>query len=101
MTRYSLSSDSRRWWWPSAAAGTMATAVLAGVLLVPASGHDAPAPASPDEPSSGVVVERDRPCFLVRAHWNEALDGPQPLCSSTDASSRPAGALRPALSHLP
>jgi hypothetical protein len=21
-----------------------------------------------------------RPCFLHRAHWNEALDGPQPRC---------------------
>lgn len=21
-----------------------------------------------------------RPCFMVRANWNEALDGPQPLC---------------------
>lgn len=21
-----------------------------------------------------------RPCFMVRANWNEALDGPQPVC---------------------
>jgi hypothetical protein len=21
-----------------------------------------------------------RPCFMVQAHWNVALDGPQPLC---------------------
>ena len=21
-----------------------------------------------------------RPCFMVRSHWNVALDGPQPMC---------------------
>jgi hypothetical protein len=24
----------------------------------------------------------DRPCFMVRAHWNTALDGPQPTCAT-------------------
>lgn len=101
MTRYSLSSDSPRWWWPSAAVGTVAAALVAGVLLLPAAGQDAPAPVAPAEPTSGVPAERDRPCFLVRAHWNDALDGPQPLCSSDRPASRTGGTHRPGLAYLP
>lgn len=32
MNRYSFSSDSRRWWWPSAVVGTAASATVATVL---------------------------------------------------------------------
>ena len=101
MHRYSLSSDSPRWWWMPAAAGTAASALLAGVLLLPAAGQAPPAPTAPDEPSSTVPLVRDRPCFLVRAHWNEALDWPQPMCSSEAPATRPGGVLRPGLAYLP
>ena len=103
MTRYSLSSDSTRWWWPAASAGTAAAALIASVLFLPAAVQSGPAPLAPAEPASGVVYDsdRDRPCFMVRAHWNEALDGPQPRCSSGEPASRPHGVLRPGLAYLP
>ncbi len=48
---------------------------------IPEDFYPAVAPAEADvatvaaaEPLSG------RPCFLVRANWNDALDGPQPVC---------------------
>ena len=30
--------------------------------------------------ADGSETPDSRPCFMVRAHWNVALDGPQPLC---------------------
>ena len=47
----------------------------------------APAVSQPDVSQPDVSqpeVETDtttRPCFLVRSHWNDALDGPQPRCA--------------------
>ena len=50
------------------------------------------------------------PCFLVRARWNTALDGPQPVCRAVVASRAvpvarvaPAalGVLRPGLDAMP
>jgi hypothetical protein len=73
----------------TAAAG--AVAILA-ILTLPATGQAAPAPDAPAEPG--------RPCFLVRAHWNEAIDGPQPTCG-TAARNAPVGVRRVALDHLP
>ena len=38
----------------------------------------------PQPAASQRAVETDtttRPCFLVRSHWNDALDGPQPRCA--------------------
>lgn len=37
-------------------------------LSTPVAGEPAPPPAE------------GRPCFMVRAPWNDALDGPQPRC---------------------
>lgn len=31
--------------------------------------------------SSPADPAQDRPCFVWRAHWNTALDGPEPTCS--------------------
>ncbi len=47
MNRYSLRSDSRRWWWPAGAAGVAASGVLAVSLLAAPSGSE-PAEAPPD-----------------------------------------------------
>jgi hypothetical protein len=30
--------------------------------------------------SDRTETPNSRPCFMVRAHWNVALDGPQPTC---------------------
>jgi hypothetical protein len=48
-----------------------ATAITVTTLLTPA--VTAAAPSAPTG---------DRPCFMVRAHWNTALDGPQPTCAT-------------------
>jgi hypothetical protein len=105
MNRYSLDSDSRRWWWPSAAAGAIGTAAVTALFVLPASQVDAvPAP----EPA-GTTTSVDRPCFIFQSHWNTALDGPQPVCttqvstppetSKMRAPGRPV--LRPGLGYLP
>ena len=54
---------------PSRARTIVASTVLALVGIVASSGA-----ASADE------APNSRPCFMVRAHWNVALDGPQPTC---------------------
>lgn len=61
---------------------TASSLALAVVLSTPASSTAIPIPidpvalvATPD--NSGPT---DRPCFIVQAHWNAALDGPQPRC---------------------
>ncbi|ANH39424.1 hypothetical protein I601_3013 [Nocardioides dokdonensis FR1436] len=37
--------------------------------------------ASVPEPHPGYgPADQERPCFMVRAHWNVGLDGPQPTC---------------------
>ncbi len=30
--------------------------------------------------AAGHAGHHHRPCFIVQAHWNTALDGPQPRC---------------------
>ncbi|NYD42604.1 hypothetical protein [Nocardioides panaciterrulae] len=30
--------------------------------------------------AAGQTGHHDRPCFIVQAHWNVGLDGPQPRC---------------------
>ena len=45
MNRYSLSSDSRRWWWPAGAIGLAASGVLATSLLAtPSTSYVGPHP---------------------------------------------------------
>ena len=88
--RYSISADSRRWWWPSAVAGA---AALAATMAIPmAAGHAIPLDDQPVGTGAGVTSEvatpvdtDERPCFMVRAHRNEALDWPQPLCGTAPA----------------
>ena len=106
-THYSLSADSRRWWWPSAAAAAAASAAIAALVAVPAGAipdHDPGLGTGADIGADigtgtgvtavpgGTDVGRTattavfgnggegRPCFLVRAQWNNALDAQQPVC---------------------
>lgn len=103
MNSYSLSADSRRWWWPSAVAGTAASAAVAAILVLPGAVQAVPDTVSPvDAERSGYVGETfDHQCFLRRSNWNEALDGPQPLCSSHVTGRASAGVRRPGLAYLP
>lgn len=38
------------------------------------------AAAVPEPIAGSGSTDQERPCFMVRAQWNEALDGPQPTC---------------------
>lgn len=103
MNSYSLTSDSRRWWWPSAVAGTAGAAAIAAILVLPGAVQAVPQPVTPAEPVGSVLIgdTYDRQCFLLRSSWNEALDGVQPRCSTTVSEPAPVGALRPGLRYLP
>ena len=103
MNSYSLSSDSRRWWWPSAVAGAAGTAAITAILVLPGAVQAVPEPVSPAEPAHSVFIgdSYEHQCFMRRSVWNEALDGPQPRCSSVTTGRAPAGVLRPGLRYLP
>lgn len=61
-----------------AASGALALLVLTG-----STSSAAAPPDSPDRSAGVSSVEPGAdspPCFLVRSHWNVALDGFQPLC---------------------
>jgi hypothetical protein len=38
---------------------------------------------------------------MVRPHWNNALDGPQPVCPLDDAVADPEGVVRVGVDYLP
>ena len=59
-------SGSRHPGWRSMAAAA-ALGVAAAAVVVPAG------------PTAG-ASSAGHPCFMHRAHWNVALDGPQPVC---------------------
>ena len=60
---------------------TASSLALAVVLSTPTSSTAIPIPidhvASVTTPDNSPT---DRPCFIVQAHWNPALDAPQPRC---------------------
>lgn len=103
MNSYSLTSDSRRWWWPSAALGTAGAAAIAAILVMPTVVQAAPEPVAPAEPAYSVPVgdSRDHQCFLHRANWNEGLDGFQPRCGGVGTSPARDGVRRPGLGYQP
>lgn len=111
---YALSSDSTRWWWPSAAAGAMGTAAIGAIFVLPSAGHAIPVDDIRPMPvvahSSVSVADpmaRTRPCFMVRAQWNTVLDGQQPRCGGPSfglprtTAETTSGAMRPGLAYLP
>ena len=104
MNSYSLASDSRRWWWPSAAAGTLGSVAVAAILAVPATGsvaHDRTQAPAPVTTGSGTVVER--PCYLARPGWNTVRGWEQPVCTTVIGRSSDVTAARgrPAPDYLP
>jgi hypothetical protein len=109
MNRYSLSSDSDRWWCPTAIAGTIAAAAVTAIFVVPVIGAQA-TPAGtpldhatvPDGSGSSVLI--DRPCYLARPGWNTPAGWEQPVCSTElrrGAEGPALGARRPAPDWLP
>ena len=113
---YSLTSDSRRWWWPSATAGGVGLAAIAAIVVLPTAGNAIPVDHTGQVPDVGgtvLLVEHagpTHPCFMVRARWNTALDGPQPVGRGAVADRAvpvarvaPAapGVLRPGLDAMP
>ncbi|WP_322936537.1 hypothetical protein [Nocardioides bizhenqiangii] len=59
-----------------------ATAILAAASLCCSAANARPDPINPrtSSPHQVVPATEERPCFMVRANWNESLDGPQPTC---------------------
>ncbi|QSR29875.1 hypothetical protein CFI00_05000 [Nocardioides sp. S5] len=99
MNSYSLTADSRRWWWLPATAGALGTAAVTAILVVPATGSASlPAPPPTEVGGTGVVVER--PCYLARPGWNTARGWDQPVCG-TELRRRVLPAPRPAPDYLP
>jgi hypothetical protein len=86
MNRYTLDADGRRWWWAPALAGAVATAAITAVIAMPVVGEAMPAPTTRREPAPSYTVpavgtpKSNAYCFIYRANWNLALDGPRPLC---------------------
>lgn len=85
MNRYSLSSESDRWWMPTAIAGTIGAAAVTAIFAVPVIGAQAtPIEAPPDDSvvpgGSGSVTLIERPCYLARAGWNTPAGWEQPVC---------------------
>lgn len=81
MDRYRLSSDSDRWWYPTAIAGTIAAAAVSAILLVPLIGAQAsPIQAPTNHP--GPLTPIDRPCYLTRAGWHTPTGWHQPVCTT-------------------
>jgi len=106
--RYSLSSESRRWWWPSATAGSVGVAAIAAIVVLPTTGHAIPVDDSGPGPDVGSTVflaeptGPTHPCFMVQARWNTALDGPQPECGGVvHVRHARTGVLRPGLDDGP
>lgn len=114
MNQYRLAADGRRWWWCPALAGAAATAVVATIVALPVAGQATPVPIDRYEARAvygpaavaTATTPTDRPCFLHRARWNPALDGPQPVCAATtrraaDAAGRRTGVVRAGLDVRP
>lgn len=83
--RYSLASDSSRWWYPSAMAGTIGAAAVCAILVVPAAGVQAPAVRTPVDDAAvpsdtGPMVRVPRPCYMARRGWNTPAGWEQPVC---------------------
>ncbi len=69
---------------PTLLGAALSAAGTAALLVSVATGPASAIPV-PDHGPGPIVVgitapAQDRPCFMVRANWNDALDGPQPRC---------------------
>ena len=81
MNRYSLSSDSDRWWFPAAIAGTIGAAAVTAIFVAPVIGAQATPIGTPPD-GSGPVILIERPCYMARAGWNTPAGWEQPVCTT-------------------
>ena len=105
MNNYSITSDSRRWWWLPATAGVISAAAVTAILVVPATGTGSlyePPTNRVGDVGTGTVVER--PCYLARRDWNTVRGWEQPVCH-TEMRARVADAApavrRPTEGYMP
>jgi hypothetical protein len=109
MNPYSLSSESDRWWYPSAVAGAIGAAAVTAIFVVPVIGAQATSVGTPPDDSavpggSGSVVLVERPCYMARAGWNTPAGWEQPVCTTEvrrGADGLGVGARRVAPDYLP
>jgi hypothetical protein len=108
MSSYSLSADSRRWWWLPATAGAIGSAAVTAILVVPATGNVAPFETPPSfiggtgVAGSTTVVER--PCYMARPDWNTVSGWEHPVCTTvlrSPVDGEAPGRGRPAPGYLP
>lgn len=99
MNRYSLSSDSDHWWYPTAVAGTICAAAVGAILVAPVVGAQATSSEAPSDSAvpadTGAVVLIERPCYMARPGWNTPAGWEQPVCTTairrgTEPSAVPA-----------
>ncbi len=81
MNRYSLASESDRWWVPTTIAGTIGAAAVTAILVAPVIGAPA-TPAQTPTGDTGSVTLIKRPCYLTRPGWNTPAGWEQPVCTT-------------------
>jgi hypothetical protein len=87
MNRYSLSSDSTRWWWPAGSAGAAAAAAVVAMVAVSLAPTSQASEREAERYDGGSVqlparIGTEVPCFIQPVKWKAGVDGPLPTCTA-------------------